>query len=143
MFILAKHVPVVLCKLSSASCKLSCASCPVQVVRQFQYHLQGPYSPTILENILVLQNFLYLAEFECNTTSDWLIRSCVTFKFANLGEKGQITFLRMFGEYGPSSPLVKLSWLGLCVRFNYTIYLSEFIVYKNYISNVTVIKYQT
>ena len=35
---------------------------------------QGPYSPTILKNILclVLQIFLYLAAFECNTTSDWL-----------------------------------------------------------------------
>ena len=32
------------------------------------------YSPTILENILcpVLQILLYLAAFECNTTSDWL-----------------------------------------------------------------------
>ena len=35
---------------------------------------QGPYLPTILENVLcpVLQIFLYLAAFECNTTSDWL-----------------------------------------------------------------------
>ena len=35
---------------------------------------QGPYSQTTLENTLslVLQIFLYLEEFECNTTSDWL-----------------------------------------------------------------------
>ena len=35
--------------------------------------LQGPYSPTILKNVLglVLQIFLYLAAFECNTTSDF------------------------------------------------------------------------
>ena len=42
---------------------------------------------------LVLQIFLYLDAFKCNTTSDWLnhavypIRSCVTFKFTNLSEK--------------------------------------------------------
>ena len=37
---------------------------------------QGPYWPTILENIpsLVLHTFLYLEAFECNTTSDWLNR---------------------------------------------------------------------
>ena len=35
---------------------------------------QGPYSPTILENILglVLEIFLNLEAFECYTTSDWL-----------------------------------------------------------------------
>ena len=34
----------------------------------------GPYSPTILQNILslVLQSCLDKAAFECNTTSDWL-----------------------------------------------------------------------
>ena len=34
----------------------------------------GPYSPTILKNVLCLdlQNFLYLEKFECNITSDWL-----------------------------------------------------------------------
>ena len=34
----------------------------------------GPYSPTILKNVLslVLQIFLYLAAFKCNKTSDWL-----------------------------------------------------------------------
>ena len=34
----------------------------------------GPYSPTILQNVLslVLQIFLYLTAFEYNTTSDWL-----------------------------------------------------------------------
>ena len=36
--------------------------------------LQGPYSPTILENILclILPILLYLEAFERNTTSDWL-----------------------------------------------------------------------
>ena len=35
---------------------------------------EGPYSPTILKNVLclVLQIFQYLAAFECNRTSDWL-----------------------------------------------------------------------
>ena len=35
---------------------------------------QGPYSPSILENVLclILQSFQYLATSECNTTSDWL-----------------------------------------------------------------------
>ena len=32
------------------------------------------------------------------------IRSCVTFKFTNLGEKDKIImFFRMVGEYGPRS----------------------------------------
>ena len=54
----------------------------------------GLYSLTILKSILslVLQIFLHLEAFKCNTTSDWLnhvkpIRSCVTFKFTYLGEK--------------------------------------------------------
>ena len=55
----------------------------------------GPDSQTILQSILslVLQTFLYLAAFECNTTSDWLnrtvypIRSCVTFKFTKYCRK--------------------------------------------------------
>ena len=36
--------------------------------------LQCPYSTTVLNNILsiVLQIFLYLAVFECNTISNWL-----------------------------------------------------------------------
>ena len=38
---------------------------------------------------LVLQIFLYLETFECNTTSDWLNHSCVTIKFTNLDEKGK------------------------------------------------------
>ena len=50
---------------------------------------QGPYSQTILHNVLslVLQLFQYLEAFECDTTSDWLnhtvspSKSCVTFKF--------------------------------------------------------------
>ena len=36
---------------------------------------QGPYSPTILKNVLKSCSpdfFQYLAAFECNTTSDWL-----------------------------------------------------------------------
>ena len=35
---------------------------------------KGPYSPTILKNVLrhVLQIFLYLEAFETNTTSVWL-----------------------------------------------------------------------
>ena len=35
---------------------------------------QRPYSPTILMNVLclILQIYLYLEAFECNTTSDWL-----------------------------------------------------------------------
>ena len=42
---------------------------------------------------LIIQIFLYLEAFECNTTSDWLnqmvqpIRSCVTFHLANIVEK--------------------------------------------------------
>ena len=42
---------------------------------------------------LVLQIFLYLEAFECNTTSDWLnlmvkpVRSYVTFKFTKSGKK--------------------------------------------------------
>ena len=34
-------------------------------------------SPTILQNVLslVVHNFVYLAAFECNTTSDWLNHS--------------------------------------------------------------------
>ena len=34
----------------------------------------GPYSPTILKNVICLirQMFLYLEPFECNTASDWL-----------------------------------------------------------------------
>ena len=56
---------------------------------------QGPYAPTILQNVLglVLQISLYLAALECNTTSDWLncmvkpIRSCVVCKFINIEEK--------------------------------------------------------
>ena len=62
---------------------------------------QGPYSPTILENVLclILKNFQYLAAFECNTTSDWLnytvqpISNCVTFKLANSWRKRQRMFL--------------------------------------------------
>ena len=64
----------------------------LHVKEYFTSHL-GPYSPTILIVCLVLQIYLYLAAFECNTTSDWLnptvqpIRRCVTFKLINLGEK--------------------------------------------------------
>ena len=55
---------------------------------------QGPFLPTFLENVLclILQTFLCLATFECNAIYDWLnrmvqpIRSCVAFKFTNIGE---------------------------------------------------------
>ena len=61
---------------------------------------QGPYSPSILENVLslVLKILSSLEAFECYATSDWPnhtvwpIRSCVTFKFVNPGEKDK-TFL--------------------------------------------------
>ena len=42
---------------------------------------------------LILQIFLHLEAFECKTATDWLkrtvqpISSCLTFQFANLGEK--------------------------------------------------------
>ena len=38
------------------------------------YKELGPYSPTILKNVLglVLQIILYSEAFECNTASDWL-----------------------------------------------------------------------
>ena len=44
----------------------------------------NPYAPT---NVLcfILQIVLYLEAFECNT-------SCVTFRFANLGEKDKDCF---------------------------------------------------
>ena len=56
---------------------------------------QGPYSPTISNDILnpVLQIFLHLEAFEFNTTSVWLnhtvypIRSCVTLKLADIRQK--------------------------------------------------------
>ena len=58
-------------------------------------------SPTILS--LLLQIFLCVEAFECNTTSDWLnhtvwpIRSCVAFKFTNLG--GQRQRKGLVGKY--------------------------------------------
>ena len=69
------------------------------------------YSATILKNVLhvILQIFLYLETFECNTTSDWLnqtvqpFRSCVTFQFAILGEKDKECSWEWFGEYWPWS----------------------------------------
>ena len=61
---------------------------------------------SILENILslVLQSFVSLTAFECNTTSDWLNRirfsqsEVVTFKLTNLGEKTK-NVLKKFGEF--------------------------------------------
>ena len=47
---------------------------------------------------LILQIFLYLEVFECNTTSEWLnrmvkpTRSYFTFQFGNLGEKDKECF---------------------------------------------------
>ena len=62
---------------------------------------QSPYPPNILKYSLslVLQIFLYLEAFECNTTSDWLNHTIkrVAFKF----RKRQRMFLRMVSEYGP------------------------------------------
>ena len=60
----------------------------------------GPYSPTSVKNILylVLQIFLYLEAFECNTTSDWL-RTYVTFKVTKSWRIRQRMFFRMVGEY--------------------------------------------
>ena len=72
-------------------------------------------SPTILKKVLslVLQIFLYLQAFECNTTSDWLngmvkpIRSCVT----SLQNKKKMVFLRFFvnmdlGHHAPPTPTI-------------------------------------
>ena len=59
---------------------------------------------------LVLQIFLYLATFECNTTSDWLnqtsdshSKNYVTFKLTKSPQKRLKIFLRMVGEYKPRS----------------------------------------
>ena len=78
----------------------------------------GPvYSPTILQNSLVLKSFLYLVAFECNTTSDWLnptvkpIRSCITFKFTKSWRDKQRMFFRMIGEYGPRFQSVKWDFI--------------------------------
>ena len=70
---------------------------------------QGQYSPTILENIifLVLQIFLYLAGFECNTTSDWLNHTNQKLCYIQIHKswrKRQRTFLRMVCEYRPRAP---------------------------------------
>ena len=52
---------------------LATASAPWEHFTMFLCH-QGQYSPTILENVLclIIQIFLYLATFECNTTFGWL-----------------------------------------------------------------------
>ena len=60
----------------------------------------GSYSPVVLKNILnlVLQIFVYLEVFECNTTSDqklYYIQVCKSWR------KRQRMFFRMVGEYGP------------------------------------------
>ena len=61
----------------------------------------GLYSPTILKNVrgLFLQICLYLAAFECNTTSDWLNHTA--FNFTKSWRERQRIFLRMVREYGP------------------------------------------
>ena len=43
----------------------------------FACYNQSPYIPTFLQNVpsLVLQIFLYLEAFECNTNSNWLNRT--------------------------------------------------------------------
>ena len=58
------------------------------------------YSPTTLKNILcpVLQIFLYLEVSECNTISDWPIRSCVL-QIYKILEKETKNSLEMVGEY--------------------------------------------
>ena len=73
-------------------------------------YVQGPYSQPILKNVLslVLQSFLYLEAFDCNTTSGWLnhtvypFRGCVTFKLTKSCRKRQRMFFTMVGEYGPA-----------------------------------------
>ena len=56
-------------------CKLCLFNSPINIII-FEYIYLGIQrgSPTILENVicLILQPFLYLSTFECNTTSDWL-----------------------------------------------------------------------
>ena len=65
----------------------------------------GPCSPTILKNVLnlVLQTFLFLAEFDSNSHSGMAepIRRCVTSNFRMFWRKRQRMFLRMVDEYGP------------------------------------------
>ena len=68
--------------------KLIIASFRISSIRICIYQ---PFSSTFFG--LFYRFFLYLEIFKCKTTSDWLnhtvlpIRSCVTFKCANLGEK--------------------------------------------------------
>ena len=67
---------------------------------------QGPISSTMLQKVLSLvpQIFLFLAAFECNTTSDWLkhtvkpIRSRYIQTFKILEKKTK----NVLGEYEPS-----------------------------------------
>ena len=65
----------------------------------------GPYSLTILENLisLVLHTFIYLESFLTNTTSDWLNRKKCYIQIYKSCRKRQRTLLRMVGEYGPCS----------------------------------------
>ena len=77
--------------------------------------MMGLYSPTIPKNFLclVLQIFVYLGAFECNTTSEWLghtvkpIKSCVTFKFTKSWRKSQ----RMVGKLKPRTFTIPLHFL--------------------------------
>ena len=81
-------------------------SCPRVLPRKTRRNMcasnprpRGPYSPTILKNLLclVLQICQYLAAFECKTTSEVVLYS----NLHNLGEKDKRMFMRMFGGYGP------------------------------------------
>ena len=60
----------------------------------------APYSPTTFKNILclVLQIFLYSEACECNTISDWPIRSCVL-QIYKILDKETKNSLEMDGEY--------------------------------------------
>ena len=63
--------------LISKKTKQSQASKGSRIAKSFmKSHDQGPYSPNILRKVvsLVLQMFLHLEAYECNTTSDWLNR---------------------------------------------------------------------
>ena len=69
---------------------------------------------------LILQIFLCLEAFECNTTSDWLnhtvepIRSCVTPQFANLGGKRQRMFLKIVNADQEKQMPIMLRFQGCC-----------------------------
>ena len=73
----------------------------------------GLCSPTFPKNVLrlVLQTFLYLATFKCNTTI-YPISSCVTFKFTKSWRNRQRMFLRIVGEHEPLS-YMQTKWIKI------------------------------